>query len=200
MELRSRRERPLATLVDKIVLWNFDLKDAMHILSGNKYLYANIVCIGIFAMKENLEGAIEELKRADHLIFVSLKYTRTVDVIKSVIERIQNAFSFAIDAMLKYYHIKQKISVPTNPVQKVEVLKKINTDKRFHEFLDFYLMLRKILRSEYTKIKEYRRHVAMIVKLEGRTEEINIDKIYEFYDMAKEFYSTAEKIVYERSE
>ncbi|HLD89359.1 MAG TPA: hypothetical protein VI894_04070 [Candidatus Nanoarchaeia archaeon] len=32
MELRSRRERPLATLVDKIVLWNFDLKDAMHIL------------------------------------------------------------------------------------------------------------------------------------------------------------------------
>ncbi|HLD88924.1 MAG TPA: hypothetical protein VI894_01830 [Candidatus Nanoarchaeia archaeon] len=31
MELRSRRERPLATLVDKIVLWNFDLKDAMHI-------------------------------------------------------------------------------------------------------------------------------------------------------------------------
>ncbi|HLD89310.1 MAG TPA: hypothetical protein VI894_03820 [Candidatus Nanoarchaeia archaeon] len=40
-ELRSRREPPLATLVDKIDLWNFDLKDAKHVLWG-KTLTKNI--------------------------------------------------------------------------------------------------------------------------------------------------------------
>ena len=39
-------------------------------------------------MIETLENAKEELKRVDHLIFVSLKYTRTVDVLLNVINRI----------------------------------------------------------------------------------------------------------------
>ena len=38
-------------------------------------------------MTENLENAKEELKRIDHLIYVTLKYTRTVDVLLSVVER-----------------------------------------------------------------------------------------------------------------
>ena len=38
---------------------------------------------------------IEELKRVDHLVYVSLKYTRTVDVIRSIIDRliIKNLFA-----------------------------------------------------------------------------------------------------------
>ena len=39
-------------------------------------------------MNEQLENTIEELKRVDHLFYVSLKYTRTVDMIKHVLERI----------------------------------------------------------------------------------------------------------------
>ena len=38
-------------------------------------------------MREKLEEAFEELKRVDHLIYVSLKYTRTTDVLKNVIDR-----------------------------------------------------------------------------------------------------------------
>jgi hypothetical protein len=51
-------------------------------------------------MKESLSEAFEELKRADHLIYVSLKYTRTVDVIKSIIERLINAYDDAIITLL----------------------------------------------------------------------------------------------------
>ncbi len=35
-------------------------------------------------MTDYLDNAKNEMKRVDHLLFVSLKYTRTVDVIKSV--------------------------------------------------------------------------------------------------------------------
>ena len=41
--------------------------------------------------KESIDKAKEELKRVDHLFFVSLKYTKTVDVIKSLIDRLINA-------------------------------------------------------------------------------------------------------------
>ena len=44
----------------------------------------------------HLDEAKEEIKRADHLIYISLKYTKTVDVIKITIQRLINAFDFAI--------------------------------------------------------------------------------------------------------
>ena len=46
-------------------------------------------------MNTYLDKAKSELKRADHLIFVSLKYTRTVDVIRSIIERLINRLMVA---------------------------------------------------------------------------------------------------------
>ena len=45
-------------------------------------------------MKEALDNAKEELKRVDHLFYVSLKYTRTADMMRHLIERLINAFSF----------------------------------------------------------------------------------------------------------
>ena len=49
-------------------------------------------------MKESFDEAIQELKRVDHLFWVSLKYTRTVDVIKHVIERLINCIGFGLEA------------------------------------------------------------------------------------------------------
>ena len=40
-------------------------------------------------MEESLRNALSELKRAEHSLFVSLKYTRTVDVIKHIVERLR---------------------------------------------------------------------------------------------------------------
>ena len=51
-------------------------------------------------INEHFEESREELKRADHLIFVSLKYTRTVDVIKHIVERLINCIDFAFTGLL----------------------------------------------------------------------------------------------------
>ncbi len=67
-------------------------------------------------MLDSLDNAKEELKRADHLFYVSLKYTRTVDVIKSIIERLINASAFTIEALLRYAKTKGDIAeVPELP-------------------------------------------------------------------------------------
>ena len=52
-------------------------------------------------MIEAVTNAVEELKRVDHLIFVSLKYTRTVDVLRSVINRLIDAYGAIIEGILK---------------------------------------------------------------------------------------------------
>ena len=53
-------------------------------------------------MKESFELAVQELKRVDHLFWVSLKYTRTVDVIKNVIDRLISCVGFGLEAILKW--------------------------------------------------------------------------------------------------
>ena len=65
-----------------------------------------------------------------------------------------------------------------------EIFKKYDTKQ---EFIQFYLNLRKIDRADYTKTREYRRHVTMTVVIEGKTQEITIDSSYEFYDKSKQY-------------
>ena len=60
-------------------------------------------------MKELLKDAKEELKRVDHLIYVSLKYTRTVDVIRNVIDRLISSFDFVADGLLQKALDEKKI-------------------------------------------------------------------------------------------
>ena len=113
-------------------------------------------------MKVFLEEAREELKRADHIIYVSLKYTRTVDVIKNLVERLINCLDFIIDGLLdKAVEEKLVAERPTNPGLKGNALKKAYGDK-FSEIIALYIQLRKISRAEYKKSSEYRRHVSWV--------------------------------------
>jgi len=147
-------------------------------------------------MEEALEDAKEEIKRADHLLYVSLKYTRTVDVIRSLIERLISTFDFAILSLLKYAKEKNKIKeIPNTPFTRCEVLKNIFTELKLEDFLDLYLLLRKIMRGEYTRREEYRRHVTMISEVENKKIEINIDILHEYYNKTKKFLKTVEKVI-----
>ncbi|MCD6464011.1 hypothetical protein J7L02_00605 [Candidatus Woesearchaeota archaeon] len=52
-------------------------------------------------MKDALQKAKLELGRADHLVFVSLKYSRTVDVFRNALARMIAAYEYMIDALVK---------------------------------------------------------------------------------------------------
>ena len=146
-------------------------------------------------MKVFLEEAREELKRADHIIYVSLKYTRTVDVIKNLVERLINCLDFLIDKLLDHA-VEAKLipERPTNGGLKANALKKAYGDK-FTDIVSLYLHLRKISRAEYKRSSEYRRHVTMTATTDDGVFMIDIDKSKELYLQVKQYVEDAEKFM-----
>lgn len=152
----------------------------------------------MIGIKERIELAKEELKRVDHLFYVSLKYTRTVDVIKSVIERLIKAFDFSIDALLLYMQKKKKIKeIPSNPMAKCDAIKKLfSENKEFVNDVDCYILLRKVNRAEYSKEREFRRHVTMVAVVDDEVLNIDIDTIQEYNERTKTFVENAYNLIY----
>ena len=145
-------------------------------------------------MSERLEEAIGELKRADHMIYVSLKYTRTVDVIKNILERLISGFDFTFDYLIEHLKETKKIEeLPVARTKKMEVLTSyFQNSTEFKDYLDFYLLLRKIDQANFTRRQEFRRHVTMSAMLEdNRIVELNIDIIHEYYNKTKAFVDFA---------
>ena len=133
-------------------------------------------------MRESLENAKEELKRIDHLIYVTLKYTRTVDVLVNVIERMINSYEFAVDALVKLALHENKITVePDIPLAKTHLAAKLYDSKIIKEGITKYLMFRKLRRVNHEKASEFRRHVRMSSIVDGKLVEVNIDNITEKY-------------------
>ena len=141
-----------------------------------------------FEPEDAWQEAREELKRADHLLFVSLKYTRTVDVIKSVIHRLINACDYMIIALLRDVKRKKKIAeVPMLPRLRAELARSYCRDPLVSDYIDFYIQLRKINIAAFSRSMEYRRHVTMTVEIEGAKLAVTIDKVQEYFEKTKAF-------------
>ena len=154
-------------------------------------------------MKESYDYAIEELKRVDHLFWVSLKYTRTVDVIKNVIERLINCIGFGLESVLKYSKEKKLISnIPQNAALRCDLLKKtFPNNAELTEYINFYLTLRKLSKAEYSRREEFRRHVTMIATIDrGEIVEVSIDVLKEYYEKTRGFITFVKRMINEEKE
>ena|SRR3989338_10517003 len=141
-------------------------------------------------MNEALENTIEELKRVDHLFYVSLKYTRTVDMIKHVLERIISTHECAAEAYLLYAKEMKLIdSVPTTAAMRTELIKKTYpNDPLVQESMQLLSLLLKLRRAKYASREEFRRHVTMIATLDNsEVLEVSIDTVGEYYQKTREF-------------
>ncbi len=140
-------------------------------------------------MNEQHDEALEELKRADHLVFVTLKYTRTADVIKNAIKRLINACDFIIIEALEYAKNKKKIkAIPLTPRSRCEVLETIIKDNRIKEFVRFYNLLKKIDKAEYTKKNEYRKHVTLIaIDENGKNLDVDIVTLVSYFERTRDY-------------
>ena len=156
-----------------------------------------------FNMEEAFEKAVEELKRVDHLFYVSLKYTRTVDVIKNVMQRIINCIDFCFDSILLYEKGKGNVTdVPMNPGLKAELVKKtFSKEPEIVDSVNFYVRLRKLVRAEHTKREEFRRHVTMIATInKGEVVEVDIDLLKVYYDRTREFVGFVKRKILEEEQ
>lgn len=144
-------------------------------------------------MNEEFEQARGELRRADHLMYVSLKYTRTVDVIKSLIERMINTYENLILSLLK--HAKEK-NPPRIPRLRVELIRKhFADDPEIMQHMMLYLLLRQIDKAPFGRRQEFRRHVTMTAHLDDKEVEVTIDIAEDYFRKVKEFVSYVGKLI-----
>jgi hypothetical protein len=150
-------------------------------------------------MMQSLHDAIEELKRVDHLIYVSLKYTRTVDVILNILNRMVDGYAFLVDALLKYAEEQKRWSgePPTSAIERADLVKQLfKEDVAIQDNMELYLLLRKLLRAKNVEREnEYRRHVTMKTIIDGREEIVNIDIITNYYLFQRDFLQKVQKML-----
>ncbi|MGM5487389.1 MAG: hypothetical protein ACQESG_00410 [Nanobdellota archaeon] len=145
-------------------------------------------------MNENLYYAKEELKRVDHLIYVSLKYTRTGDVIKSVINRLVSSFEYISQGVIDHLVAKEEIDETKVPLRQAQIIKEQYPESRIiTEGMDLYLFLRRLNLSEYTSINEYRRNVTTTFELDDETVQATIDSVMAYYKQVLELLEVLEE-------
>ena len=135
-----------------------------------------------------MKGIEAEFRRADHLLYVSLKYTKTTDVIKNIIDRWNSTIGLCIDRLLMRSKRTKRIKkIPMAPLAKAEVVLKIYKDGIVKEIIALYLFFRRLKDLEQTRQREFRKNVA-IVAIDGRKEVIiDIPRLYEWNEKIKEF-------------
>ncbi len=137
-------------------------------------------------IEELAESAYEEIKRADHSIYVSLKYTRTVDIIKNTIKRLISAMDISIIQGLEYAKQEKKIpSIPQSARLRADNIVKLYPQMK--KCVDFYHRLKNIDRADYTKKEEYRKNVALIAKVGSKKVEVGMEELKDFFDFAVVF-------------
>ena len=130
-------------------------------------------------MNELLLESREELKRLEHIIYVSLKYSRTVDVLQNALQLLVSIYDLLIEAFFEKAIKEGKIdSLPKSPALRAKRLGGLYPDdEMLQKNMTFYAFLKNILKEPHEKRREYRRHVTYIVGLENATAEVDIDNL-----------------------
>jgi len=144
-----------------------------------------------------MESIIQEKISADHLLYVSLKYTKTCDVIKNLLLRWRKMIETAVDQILKHAKKKKKVSkIQDNPVKKIEAIKKLfKKDKEFIKVIEFYEMLRKIEELRNERIGEFRKNVCLRIFFQGKEINVNLEQLKIYADMLEKFISTTKQFL-----
>ncbi|HLD10609.1 MAG TPA: hypothetical protein VJB89_00880 [Candidatus Nanoarchaeia archaeon] len=134
----------------------------------------------------------EELKRADHLVYVSLKYTRTTDVMMNAIKRMIAAYELSITNYLIELKKQKKLNdVPFSKNERALLVSKLLGNK-IKKHMSLYNILKRIEKSEYTGTEEFRKNVTL--KTKGvKSIEVKMVNLYEFLDITKEFVKILNK-------
>lgn len=143
-------------------------------------------------MLEDTETAKGQLQRVDHLIYVTLKYTRTADVILNTIQRLIEAIHYIFDDILEVAKKKKMIDVlPRTSLEKAKLLedKIFKNDKHVKNWIRLYRMLITISNATITGREEYRKNVTLIAD----KVEVNQERLMEFFNQTKEFYAFSQE-------
>ena len=138
-----------------------------------------------------MERIIKEKISADHLLYVSLKYTKTCDVIQNLLLRWANMIELALEFLIEKLKKQKKWkAVPDAPLARLVQLKKIYaSDALISRILDMYEMFRDIERLEKVRENEFRKGVNLKVFYKGNEVNVNLLTLSEYAELLERFIS-----------
>jgi hypothetical protein len=140
---------------------------------------------------------LKEKTSADHLLYVSMKYTKTCDVILNLIARWKSMMDISFDAIIqKAFEDGTLKKMPDSPKQKIEFLKLyFKKQKALQETIPLYIFFKRIPDTKKTREGEFRKNVNLkIIELNGITD-INMDKLKEYADILERFISETKQFL-----
>ncbi|MCS7134478.1 MAG: hypothetical protein NZ889_01305 [Candidatus Pacearchaeota archaeon] len=144
-------------------------------------------------MKNLLKEIKREQKMAEHLFFVSLKYTKSGDVILNLVQKWEKIAELCIDLLLQKAKKKKEIkSIPTAPKLKENLVRSLYPEQK--EIFDLYVFFRRIPSLEKIKEHEFRKNVMVRILDDGKEIEINMEKLKKWYQLFDEFVKFCERV------
>jgi hypothetical protein len=144
-----------------------------------------------------MEDIIQEKISADHLLYVSLKYTKTCDVIMNLLLRWRKMIETSLEKILEHAKKKKKISsIPSNPVGQIKEIRTLfKNDKEFLQVIDLYEMFRKLKELRTERIGEFRKNVALKIFYQGKEIDVNLEKLKDYADLLEKFISKVKQFL-----
>ncbi|MEK6892999.1 MAG: hypothetical protein AABX07_02240 [Nanoarchaeota archaeon] len=139
-----------------------------------------------------MEAIIKEKISADHLMYVSLKYTKTCDVIVNLLLRWKNMIELGMENLAEKAKKQKKWKpVPNAPRAKLIQLKQIYANEPVViETLKIYEVFRDIDSLDKVRENEFRKGVNLkVTTLKGEFININIEKLKEYSSLLERFIS-----------
>ncbi len=138
-----------------------------------------------------MEDIIKDKISADHLLYVSLKYTKTCDVIINLLLRWARMIELGINELLLHYQETGKIdSIPRSPLEKVQKMEKLFArNKEMRAILNLYKMFRRINELRKKKSGEFRKNVNLKIFYAGKEVNVDLEKLKEYAALLEKFIS-----------
>lgn len=138
-----------------------------------------------------MDEIIKEKISADHLLYVSLKYTKTCDVIINLLLRWKAMIDLSMDNLIEKAKKQKKWKpVADAPRAKLVQLKQIYAKEPVvAPVLELYELFRDIEKLDKIRESEFRKGVNLRVNYKGSEISINLDKLKEYSEILERFIS-----------
>ena len=129
-----------------------------------------------------MDKIIKEKISADHLLYVSLKYTKTSEVIMNLIVRWAVMIEHGFSSMLVHAKKKKMIkTIPLSPKPKIDLIRDVfKGEKAVIDTLNLFEMFRRVEDLKKESEGEFRKNVALKISYRGEVVKVNLEKLKEY--------------------
>jgi hypothetical protein len=144
-----------------------------------------------------MEKIIQEKTSADHLLYVSLKYTKTTDVILNLLERWKILVETCLDRALERAKKKKLIkSIPSAPKLKIDKSREVfKKNKEIIDALDLLEFFKRVPTKERLRENEFRKNVTLRILDRGQWIAIDIEKLKEYNEIIEKFIREIKQLI-----